>query len=366
MLNKIAVAFIILLGFCAISGKKEYFSTISGNEKGLKDYYKDYFPIGVSVGPRNLSGDEADLILHQFNSLTPENAMKMGPIHPQEDRYNWKDADSIVSFAQRHGIKVRGHNLCWHEQVPDWFFKDKDGKLVSKEALLQRLKDHITAVVSRYKGRIYAWDVVNEAVDDNRDSILRPSLWYQICGDEFIKKAFQFVHEADPEAILFYNDYNADHPEKRERIYKLLKLLVDAKVPINAVGIQGHWSIYEPAEKDLRAAIERFSSLGLKVQITELDISIYRWEKERRSRRTNESDAFTPELERMQLEQYGKIFRVLREFRNVITGVTFWNVSDRHSWLDEYPVKGRKNYPLLFGAELNPKKAYWEIIKMGK
>ncbi|SDK99501.1 endo-1,4-beta-xylanase [Catalinimonas alkaloidigena] len=331
--------------------------------QGLKDYYKDYFPIGVAVAPRSLQGDQAELILQQFNSLTPENAMKMGPIHPEPDRYFWDDADAIVQFAQEHGLKVRGHNLCWHEQTPPWLFTDAQGDTVTKEVLLQRLKDHIDAVVTRYKGKIYAWDVVNEAIADDSTQLLRNSAWYQICGEEFITKAFEWAHEADPDAQLYYNDYNTERPEKRERIYQLLKKLVDAGVPIHGVGLQGHWSIYEPTAAELRTAIERFSSLGLDVQVTELDVSVYPWEKFRRPLREGESDAFTAEREQQQLEQYKQVFAIFREHKDVLTSVTFWNISDRYSWLDHYPVEGRKNYPLLFDENLKPKKAYWEVVK---
>ena len=292
--------------------------------------------------------------------------MKMGPIHPEEGRYNWKDADAIVDFATAHGLRIRGHNLCWHEQTPSWLFKDAQGNDVSKEVLLQRLKDHITTVVSRYKGRIYAWDVVNEAVADNggpdNTQILRNSPWYRICGDEFIAKAFEYAHAADPQAQLFYNDYNTERPEKRQRIYRLLKQLVDAGVPIAGVGIQGHWSIFEPSPDDLRATIDLFSGLGLKVQITELDISVYPWEKERRALRPGESDAYTPQLQQQQADQYKKVFSVFREYKGRITGLTFWNISDKHTWLDDYPVRGRKNYPLLFDTAGQPKKAYREVV----
>lgn len=331
--------------------------------KGLKDYYKKYFPIGVAVSPRNLEDPaESRLIIAQFNSVTPENAMKMGPIHPEENYYNWRDADSIVAFAQRHGLRVRGHNLCWYEQTPKWIFYNRDGKLVNKEVLLQRLKDHITAVVSRYKGKIYAWDVVNEAIDDDSTKFLRNSLWYQICGEDFIFKAFEYAHKADPKAVLFYNDYNTERPEKRERVYRLLKKLVAAKIPVGGVGLQAHWSVYEPSQQELITAIERFSSLGIKVQITELDMSVYPWEKSARPLQPGESDAYTPEIEQKQADQYAMVFKVLRKYKDVITGVTFWNVSDRHTWLDEYPVRGRKNYPLLFDQNLQPKKAYEKVI----
>jgi endo-1,4-beta-xylanase len=335
--------------------------------EGLKDYYQHYFPIGVAVSMRSVIGPDTTLILREFNSVTPENAMKMGPIHPQENQYNWKDADAIVNFATAHGMRIRGHNLCWHEQTPGWLFVDSRGDTVSKAVLLQRLKDHITAVVGRYKGRIYAWDVVNEAVADENSNdtsgILRNSPWYRICGEEFVTRAFEYAHAADPSAQLFYNDYNTERPDKRERVYRLLRKLVAAGVPVTGVGIQAHWSIYEPSGEDLRASINRFSSLGLKVQITELDISIYPWEKNRRARRPGELDAYTPELQQRQAEQYKDIFSVFRDYKTVLNGVTFWNVTDKHTWLDQYPVPGRKNYPLLFDTAGRQKKAYWEVVK---
>lgn len=331
--------------------------------KGLKDYYKNYFPIGVAVSPGSLKRPDASaLILREFNSITPENAMKMGPIHPKENEYYWKDADSIVAFAQRNGLKVRGHNLCWHEQTPDWLFKNADGKLVDKETLLKRLKDHITTVVNRYKGKIYAWDVVNEAIDDDSTKFLRNSLWYQICGEDFIVKAFEYAHAADPKAVLFYNDYNTERPEKRDRVYRLLKKLKDAGVPVDAVGLQAHWSIYEPTQGELKAAIEKFASLGLKIQITELDMSVYPWEKNKRTKKPGENDTYTPELQAKQMAQYKMVFDVFRQYKKVITGVTFWNISDHETWLDDYPVPGRKNYPLLFDTNLQRKKAYWEVV----
>jgi len=352
---------LILSGVLYTAEAQQLSGETSLTNQGLKDFYKNYFPIGVAVGLRNLNGDESILIKKQFNSLTAENAMKMAPLQPKEGEFNWKAADSIVNFAVQNGIKIRGHNLCWHQQTPDWMFKDGD-KQVSKETLLKRLKTHINTVVSRYKGKIYAWDVVNEAIDDNSANFLRRSKWFEICGEDFITKAFEYAHEADPEAKLFYNDYNNELPEKRERIYKLLKNLKDKGVPIDGVGLQAHWSLKLPTEADLRTAIQMYSALGLKLQFTELDISIYPWEKNRRMKRPDESDQFTADLETRQMAKYSMVFNVFRDYKDVITNVTFWNVSDRHSWLDQYPVMGRKNYPLLFDANLQPKKAYWEVI----
>lgn len=350
----------ILVNSC-IAQKTEFSKTAT-----LKETYHDYFSIGVAVGPKNLVGDEAVLIKKQFNSITAENAMKMESLQPKEGEFYWKDADSIVNFGLKNHIKIRGHNLCWHEQVPNWFFIGKDGKEATKDVLLQRLKTHINTVVKRYKGKIYAWDVVNEAIDDDPKNFIRNSKWYQILGDDFIVKAFEYAHEADPNAKLYYNDYNTERPEKRERIYKLLKSLLEKNVPIDGVGLQAHWSIYEPSEEELRTAIQRYSSLGLKIQFTEVDMSIYPWEKSKRTKRPDEDDRFTTTLAQKQSEKYAMVFKVFREFKSVITNVTFWNISDRYTWLDEYPVVGRKNYPLLFDANLQPKKAFWEVVNFKK
>lgn len=362
MKHQLYVAIAMMLSLTSCSSTQQTAANYQTDLRGLKDFYKNYFSIGVAVGKRNLSGPEAELIKKQFNSITAENAMKMGSLQPFEGKFNWTEADSIVSFAIKNGIKIRGHNLCWHEQAPNWLFIGKDGKEVTKEVLLQRLKTHIDAVVGRYKGKIYAWDVVNEAIDDDPSQYLRNSKWYKICGEDFIVKAFEYAHAADPDAKLYYNDYNTERPKKRERIYQLLKSLKNQHVPIDGVGLQAHWSLQEPTADELRTSIEKYSALGLKIQITELDISIYPWEKNKRPKKPGESDVYAPELEEKQIAQYKMAFDIFRTYKNVITNVTFWNISDRHTWLDEYPVPGRKNYPLLFDTNLQPKKAYWEVI----
>lgn len=359
----------IAIFFICFSGKLFSQSTVSSHikvNKGLKDYYSKYFPIGVAVNIRSLQGEDSALIVTEFNSITPENDMKIGPIHPAEDEFNWENADSIVAFAQRNKLKVRGHNLVWHHegQTPKWIFKDKDGNPASKELVLQRLKDHITAVVSRYKSKLYAWDVANEVISDKPDEYLRPSEWYKICGEEYIAKAFQWAHEADPNALLFYNDYNEISPVKREKIYRLVKSLKDAGVPIHGVGLQAHWAINEPSREQLDSTLKRFADLGLKIQITELDISVYPKEHNARERRLEDANtSFTFEKENAQIEKYKMCFQLFRKYKNVISGVTFWNISDKYSWLDNFPVKNRKDYPLLFDKDLKPKKAYWEVVK---
>jgi len=337
--------------------------SVSAPSKGLKDYFKDYFPVGVAVAPRNLVGKDSSLIVSQFNSLTPENAFKFGPIHPLENKYNWSGADSIISFATKHHLKVRGHTLCWHEQNPDWLFKDKEGKQVSKKVLLQRLKRHITAVVGRFKGKVYAWDVVNEAIDDDSKKFLRNSMWFKICGDEYITRAFEYAHQADPNAILFYNDYNTEQPEKRARVLKLLNQLKAAGVPVQAVGLQAHWNLSDPSQQELINTIEKFSAIGLKVQITELDISVLPEKKKRDSIWLSSPDVYSREIEDQQIAQYTMVFKVFRQHRDVLSGVTFWNISDKYTWLDQTPsAKGKKNYPLLFDSNLKPKKVFFKVV----
>lgn len=354
----------LLFGCCLSSQPTQAQTTSAEGKKGLKDFYKDFFTVGVAVSPGALKTDEAVLITTQFNSLTPENAMKMGPIHPKENEYNWRGADSIAAFAKRNNMKLRGHTLCWHSQAPGWLFKDAAGKQVSKEVLLQRLKEHITTVVTRYKDVIYAWDVVNEVISDNPAEFYRNSLFYQICGDEFIAKAFQWAHEADPKALLFYNDYNEISPVKRGKIIKIVKELQAKGVPIHGVGLQGHWAINEPGREQLEKTLEDFSKLGLTLQITELDISVYPKEHNARQRSAADTDTtFSTEKEQKQIDVYKMCFELFRKYRQHISSVTFWNISDRSSWLDNFPVRGRKDYPLLFDKELKPKQAYYEVIK---
>ena len=214
---------------------------------------------------------------------------------------------------------------------------------------------------------MYAWDVVNEVVSEQPDKMYRPTQWYQMLGDEYIAKAFEYAHEADPDALLFYNDFDTEKPAKRDHIYQMLKNLLDKGVPIHGMGLQGHWSIYDDlTAAGLEESITRFASLGLMVQITELDISVYPKDWNRKERRVGDTTSFTPEKEQMQIDKYKMIFDVLRRNKDKVSGVTFWNISDRKSWLDTFPVKGRKDYPLLFDEALQPKKAFWEVVDFEK
>ncbi|MDR6943864.1 endo-1,4-beta-xylanase [Mucilaginibacter pocheonensis] len=386
------ITFIILL-FVQCTPKHQVASSFQTRaiadhpDKGLKDYYKNYFPIGVAVNMASLHGPDSALIVKEFNSITPENDMKMGPIHPSEGVYNWKNSDKIVDFAVSHHIKIRGHNLLWHNQEAAWMFKGPNGEPVTKELLLQRLKDHVFAVAGRYKGKIYAWDVVNEAVDDGNDTtqIYRKSNWYNICnGPDFIEAAFRYAHEADPQAKLYYNDYNSEHPVKREKIYKLLKKLIEDHVPIDGVGMQAHWKLNDPSPAELRKALDEVTSLGLKVQFTELDITIRvphpapapGAAPQAAITPPGTDPGYTPELEARQIAQYKMAFDIFRQYKKFITNVTFWNVSDRYSWLDgrggglmggaaaglNAPRAVIKAYPLLFDENRQRKNAYWAVV----
>ncbi|MBU9721002.1 endo-1,4-beta-xylanase [Bacillus alkalicola] len=318
--------------------------------------YKDYFPIGAAVNSKTLHSEQ-ELLKKHFNSITAENEMKPILLQPQEGIFTFEKSDEMFAFAEANNKMVRGHTLVWHNQTPDWFFENEDGTQVSREKLIERMETHITTVVSRYKGRVYAWDVVNEVISDHEGEYLRKSKWLDILGEDFISIAFEIAHKADPEASLFYNDYNESDPEKREKIYRLVKSLKDKGVPIHGVGLQAHWNIYGPTIDDIRAAIERYSSLGLQLQLTELDVSVF----EHGDKRTDLTEP-TEELLELQEKRYDEFFKLLREYRDVITGVTFWGVSDRYTWLSDFPVRGRKNWPFVFDVDQNPKESFWKLV----
>ena len=331
---------------------------------GMKDSYKDYFAIGVAVNQRNVSNpDQIALIKKEFNSITAENDMKPGEIHPKEGVWNFERADKIANFCRENGIKLRGHCLCWHSQFADWMFTDKKGKPVKKEVFYERLREHIHTVVNRYKDIVYAWDVVNEAMaDDGRSwpgreqSPYRQSRHFQLCGDEFIAKAFQFAREADPNALLFYNDYSCVDEGKRERIYNMVKKMKDAGVPIDGIGMQGHYNIYFPSEEQLEKAIVRFKELVNHIHITELDLRMNQeMGGQLQGFSRGEAKPIPAYMNTLQTDQYARLFKVFRKHKDVIDCVTFWNLGDRDSWL------GVNNHPLPFDENYRPKACYRAI-----
>lgn len=321
----------------------------------LAEAFQEDFRIGAAVNGRTIIS-QRELLASQFNSVTAENEMKFESVHPSEDMYTFEAADRIAAFAREHHMKLRGHTLVWHNQTPDWLFQDKGGT-VDRDTLLARMKSHIDTVVKRYKEHIYCWDVVNEAVADEGPDRLRSSKWLDIVGEPFIAKAFEYAHEADPNALLFYNDYNESDPVKREKIYALVRTLLEQGVPIHGIGLQAHWNVHDPKVEDIRSAIERYASLGLKVHFTEMDVSMFAFEDQR----TDLSEP-TDEMIQLQAERYGQFFRLFQEYRAVIDNVTFWGAADDYTWLDYFPVRGRKNWPLLFDTKQQPKAALAKVL----
>jgi len=325
---------------------------------GLKDAYKDYFTIGVAVNQKNVTDPaQIEIIKKQFNSVTAENDWKPGEIHPKEGVWNFEKADKIANFCRENGIKMRGHCLCWHSQFADWMFTDKKGKPVKKEVFYERLRDHIHTVVNRYKDVVYAWDVVNEAIaDDNMmfrpgASPYRQSKHFQLCGDEFIAKAFEFAREADPTGVLIYNDYSCVDKGKRERIYNMVKKMKEAGVPIDGIGMQGHYNIYFPDEEALDKAISRFSELVNIIHITELDLRTNMESGGQLMFSRGEAKPQAPYIATIQEDQYNRIFKIFRKHKDVIKNVTFWNLSDKDSWL------GVNNHPLPFDENFKAKRS---------
>ena len=322
--------------------------------QGLKDAYKDYFMIGVAVNQRNVTNaSQSALVKQEFNSMTAENDMKPEPTEPREGEFNWTSADRIANFARQNGIKLRGHCLMWHSQIGKWMYEDNP----TKEVFFKRMRNHIHTIVNRYKDVIYCWDVVNEAITDDRNAAepYRQSPLYKIAGDEFIAKAFEYAREADPKALLFYNDYNECDPVKSKRIYEMVKKMKAAGVPIDGIGMQGHYNIYGPSEKEVDDAIKLYKQVVNHIHVTELDIRINE-EMGGQLRFSREGVNVSDSIKQHLADQYARVFRVFRNHKDVVKCVTFWNLSDRDSWL------GARNYPLPFDTEYKPKLAY-EYIK---
>lgn len=354
-------------------------AVVAETPQTLKDAYKGDFVIGVAMDARQITGEDQAgdaLIEAQFNAISPENALKWLIVHPQPDTYSFDLSDKYVAFGLEHHMFIHGHNLVWHSQVPQWVFHDDKGDLLTRDALLARLHDHISTVVGRYKGKIDSWDVVNEAL--NEDGTLRQSLWYKIIGPDYIEKAFQYAHEADPNAQLFYNDYNLTNEPKRQGAIALMKKLQAEGIPITGIGLQDHDHLTVPTVEQEDAAITAFADLGLKVAISELDVDVL----PSRQRATADVSAASqqnaaqdealnpytnglPDSVQKELAlRYADLFRVYLKHRDAIERVTFWNLTDRESWLNNFPVRGRTNYPLLFDRDGKPKPAFDAVLRV--
>jgi endo-1,4-beta-xylanase len=341
----------------------------------LKDAYQGLFRIGAAVNAAQFEGRDpiADpIIAAQFNTISPENALKWQSIHPSPGVYNFDQADQYAAFGEKHKMFIVGHCLVWHSQVPAWVFEDAQGKPLTRDALLERMRDHIRTVVGRYKGRIGGWDVVNEAL--NEDGTLRQSPWHRIIGDDYIAQAFQFAHEADPGAQLYYNDYSLENEAKRKGAVELMRKLKAAGVPITGIGLQGHVKIDGPDAKEEAATIEAFAGLGLQVNISELDVDVLPRTTKSDSADvamtaagTSQSNPYTnglpEEMQQALARRYAELFKVFVEHHNSMGRVTLWGVTDRESWLNNFPTRGRTNYPLLFDREGKPKPAFFAVLQ---
>jgi endo-1,4-beta-xylanase len=346
--------------------------------KGLKDTFRGAFLIGAAIAPKQFEEQDvanSALVKHEFNTISPENVLKWVIVHPQPDHYDFAPADKYVAFGERNGMFVIGHTLVWHSQVPSWVFQDAQGQPLTRDALLARMRDHIQTVVGRYKGRIKGWDVVNEAL--NEDGTLRPTPWMKIIGPDYIAKAFQYAHEADPAAELYYNDYNLDYPAKRDGVIRLVKSLQAAGLPIHAVGTQEHLKLTTPSVALVDSSIRMIAATGVKVNVTELDIDMLpaatRNATADVSVRAGAAPSLDPykaglpdSMQQALARRYEDLFRVYVANRDAIDRITFWGVADADSWLNGWPVPGRTNYPLLFDRQNKPKLAYLRVKALAR
>ena len=341
----------------------------------LKEVFKDYFLIGAAVNQNQFTERDTrglSIITAHFNSITSENILKWESVHPQPDQYRFDGADAFVAFGEKYHMFIVGHTLIWHNQTPRWVFEDDKHRSVDRDTLLARMRDHIHTVVGRYKGRIKGWDVINEAL--NEDGTLRQSPWLKIIGEDYLVKAFQFAHEADPNAQLYYNDYSLENEPKRKGAIELITKLKAAGVSVYAVGLQGHDKLEWPTTEQEDATISAFARLGIKVNITELDIDVLP-----RANRSQGADISMTAEARQELNpfanglpetvqqnlarRYADLFRVFVKHHNVIDRVTFWGVTDADSWLNNWPVMGRTSYPLLFDRAGRPKPAFDAVLQ---
>ena len=341
----------------------------------LKDAFSDRFYIGTALNAEQITGTDSaalQVVKEQFAAIVPENCMKSENIQPREGEFDFELPDRFVDFGTKNGLFVTGHCLIWHSQTPEWFFSDSLGNDVSREEMIERMKNHIQTVVGRYKGRVKGWDVVNEAIME--DGSFRNSKFYQIVGEDFIKLAFEFAHEADPDAELYYNDYNEWFPGKRDAIVQLAHTLKTEGVRIDGIGMQGHIGLDSPSIDDYEAAIVAYGNEGVKVMITELDMSILPYPKqdvgadvatsfEYRKELNPYTEGIVPEAKQEEWDnRMLNMFQLFLKHSDVISRVTLWGVTDRQSWKNDFPVRGRTDYPLLFDRNYKSKPIVDRII----
>src|SRR5687768_11251434 len=334
----------------------------------LRQAAGDRLLIGAAVMPHTLEDPaRAKLIAAQFNSLTAENDMKPDALQKVKGTFTFERADKIVAFAQQHDMKMIGHTLVWHQQSPAWMYADENKQPLSREAALENMRAHIHGVMKHYKGKVKGWDVVNEAIGDS-EPYLRDTPARKAIGDDFVIKAFQFAHEADPNAELYYNDYNIEQVYKRPKALRLLKELKDAGVKLDGVGVQGHWLITSDL-KEIEDGIKAIADLGLTVMITEMDVDpLPRQKGGGADISATEREGLDPykeglptDVQRKLADRYRALFAIFAKYP--VTRVTLWGVDDGTSWLNSFPVRGRTNHPLLWDRQLQPKPALTALIE---
>jgi len=347
-------------------------------EQTLRNAFSDAFMIGTALNERQIYGEDQrgqDLAVREFNAVTAENVMKWEIIHPEPGVYDFVAADAMIDLAEENDMFVVGHTLVWHSQTPDWVFYDENGELLSRDALLERMRNHIHTVVDRYKGRVHGWDVVNEAIVD--DGSMRDTYWYRIIGKDFLVKAFEYAHEVDPDAELYYNDYSLEIPSKREGAIRLVEYLQENGAPITGIGTQGHFMLDFPELEEIEKTITEFAALGLDVMVTELDIDVLppafeymgadvSASAEMREELNPYPDALPDSVQQQLTDRYRDIFEIYLRHSDDITRVTFWGVTDGDSWKNNWPVRGRTNYTLIFDRNWEPKPAYHAIIELAE
>ncbi|MDR2065027.1 MAG: endo-1,4-beta-xylanase [Prevotellaceae bacterium] len=352
--------------------------TVVEESNRLASAFADKFLTGTAMNSLqifNLDTLGTELIKKHFNAIVPENCMKSMYLQPEEGKFFFDEADKYVAFGEANNLWITGHCLVWHSQAPQWFFIDENGRDVSRETLIERMRNHITTVVSRYRGRIKGWDVVNEAIME--DGSWRKSKFYEIIGEDFISLAFRFAHEADPDAELYYNDYSTAIEAKCQGIVNLVKSLQDKGIRIDAVGMQGHLNMDSPAVEEFEKSLLAFADLGVKVMITELDLTVLPSFNNFTGADVSANFDFKAELDpysdslpkQVALEQqnrYVDFFKLFLKHHDKISRVTLWGVTDKDSWRNNWPVPGRTDYALLFDRNYQPKPVVAELIKLTK
>lgn len=370
MIRKSLFAFTVFTGLLLSSCSHTKKITGTTATPSLKETFKNDFAIGTAMDAAQIEEKDpkADaLIKQQFNAITPENIMKAEIIHPQWNQYNFDLADKLVAYAKKNNMIVNAHNLIWHSQLPSYMRNMKDA-----DSVRQYFTNHINTIASRYDGKVYSWDVVNEAL--NEDGTMRKDIFLEKLGDNYVVEAFRLAQKASPHTKLYYNDYNIEEPKKRAGAIALIKKIQAAGVRIDGVGIQGHWRAYNIPFKDIEESIQEFSALGIEVMFTEVDLSVLPnpWDANvadvnktaANSERMNPYAAGLPDSMQVKLTKgYEDLFNLFLKYSDKISRITFWGLNDGQSWLNDWPIRGRTNYPLLFDRNFKPKPAFYKVIE---